>query len=299
MSVVAGKGVGYGLALVPRRWRRAAVWLFIAGAAAAAIGGNVLTSGPGPGGAVVFLIAVLPGILTYLAWRTMLASALVSLVPLYFVIGGMTAGRATHAPSVFLDTLIPVEPAWMLVYGSLYVFVVLLPFLVVRQRDLGRRALLAYLTVVIVSYAGFLLYPVAGPRPAQVPGEGFLPWTLRLAYALDIPYGCFPSLHVAYSFVSALACYRVHRRVGIAAACWASLIGVSTLFTKQHYAVDVLAGALLAWLAYICFLRGYPRERVPEEDRRLAPRRAAAVGGLYALAIAGFWILYKTGTVVV
>ena len=299
VSVVAGRGVVYGLDFVPQRWRRFSAWLFVGASVFVAIAGDLLTNGPGARGAVVFLIAVLPGILAYLAWRTMLASAVVSLVPMYFVIGALTSGRSTYVPYTALDRPFPVEPAWMLVYGSLYVFVVLLPLLVVRQWDLGRRALQAFLMVMLVSYAGFLLYPAAAPRPAQVPGGGFLPWTLRLAYALDTEYGCFPSLHVAYSFVSALTCYRVHERVGIAAALWASLIGLSTLYTKQHYAVDVIAGALLALVAYAVFLRGHPRGLVTESDRRAAPRRAMAVIGIYASVVACFWILYRTRIVIV
>ena len=75
-------------------------------------------------------------------------------------------------------------------------------------------------------------------------GDGFAAWSLRLLYDIDTPYGCFPSLHVAWAFVSALTCYRVHAGVGWVAAGWATLIAVSTLYTKQHYVVDVIAGAL-------------------------------------------------------
>ena len=50
---------------------------------------------------------------------------------------------------------------------------------------------------------------------------------------------------MAYSFVAALACYRVNRHLGLLAVLWAWLVGVSTLFTKQHYVVDVVVGALL------------------------------------------------------
>ncbi len=299
VSVVGGRALVLGLRPLPERLRRTAEWLFIIGAGLVAIAGDLLSEGPGAEGAVVFLIAVLPGIVAYLASRTMLASALVSFVPLYFVIGAMTRGRATYVPEIALDRAIPVQPAWMLVYGSLYAFVVILPLLAVRRWEIGRRAMQAFLAVMIVSYAGFLLYPVAAPRPAQVDGSGFLPWTLRLAYALDTPYGCFPSLHVAYSFVSALTCYRLDKGVGIAAAVWASLIGLSTLFTKQHYAVDVVAGAALALIAYAIFLRGSPRGLVTESDRRVARRGALQVVGIYGAIVVFFWVVYRTGVVVV
>lgn len=241
----------------------------------------------------MYVIAALPGLVAFLAWRTLLASTFVSLAPLYFVIAVLTRGRPTHAPEIALDRALSLEPAWMLVYGSLYVFILLLPVLVVRQHALFRRGLQAYLMVMLVAYAGFLLYPTAAPRPADVFGDGFAAWSVRLAYSLDPPYNCFPSLHVAYAFVSALTCYRVHRGVGLIAAIWAALIGVSTLYTKQHYVADVIAGALAAFVAYALFLRTYPREAVPEPDRRLAPLRALAAIGIIGIMVAGFWVAYR------
>ena len=258
---------------------------------------DLLWEGP-VGGVFVYVLAVLPGLIAFLAWRTLVASTFVSLAPLYFVIAGLTRGRPTYAPDVALDRALSLQPTWMLVYGSLYVFVVLLPVLVVRQPELFRRGLQAYLMVMLVAYAGFLLYPTAAPRPAEVFGDGFAAWCLRLAYSLDPPYNCFPSLHVAYSFVSALTCYRVHRGAGATAALWAALIGVSTLYTKQHYVADVIAGALAAWVAYVLFLRRYPREAVPEADRRLAPIRALAAIGIYGIVVAGFWVAYRMQMVV-
>lgn len=291
--VAAGPALVYALDRLPEASRRRTQWGLIGGAVGLAVIADLVSPGP-IGGAVVYVIAPLPGLLAFLAWRTLLASTFVSLAPLYLVIAVATRGRQTFTPYLALDRAIPVEPAWMLVYGSLYVFILLLPVLVVRERELFRRALKGYLFVMIAGYVGFLVYPTSAPRPDEVPGTGFAAWTLRIAYELDPPYNCFPSLHVAYSFVSALACYRVHRGVGAVAALWAVLIGVSTLYTKQHYVVDVVVGALAAVVACAVVLRGYRREAVPEIDRRLAPARAAAAIGFVALMIAGFWVAYLT-----
>ena len=292
--VVAGPAVVRGVRLLPEAWRRTAEWLLIGSAVSVAILADLLWEGPVAGG-IVYVLAALPGLLAFLAWRTLLASLLVSLAPMYFAIAILTRGGPTHAPEVALDRALPLQPSWMLVYGSLYVFVVVLPLLVVRDRQLFRRAMQAYLTVMLAAYAGFLLYPTAAPRPDEVAGAGFAAWSLRLAYSLDPPYNCFPSLHVAYSFVSALTCYRVHRGVGAAAAIWAALIGVSTLYTKQHYVADVVVGAATAYVAYVLFLRSYPREAVPERDRTRAPFRALAVVIIFAVMVASFWAAYKFG----
>jgi membrane-associated phospholipid phosphatase len=290
--VLAGPLLAYLLGLVHPARRHTIEWLIIVAAVAIALVADVLQEGPGAGGAFVYLLAALPGLITFMVWRSQLATALVSLAPMYVIIAILTRARVTHRPELALDRAIPLEPAWMLVYGSLYIFVVVLPLLVVRERTLIRRALRAYLLVMALSYAVFLMYPTSAPRPDAVSGEGFAPWTLRIMYDIDPPYNCFPSLHVAYAFVSALACFRVHRRLGRAAVAWAALISVSTLFTKQHYALDVIAGAAAAGLAYVLFLRHHPQDAVPDEDRRQAPRRAAVAVAVFAFMVAGFWVAY-------
>ena len=219
------------------------------------------------------------------------AVALMLLVPFYLVIAELTAGRTLHMPELALDRMVPVQPAWSLVYASHLLFV-LFPVLVIRQEEQIHRTILAYLTVWIVGYLFFLVYPTMIQRPANVLEGGFFPWSLRLVYSADPPRNCFPSLHVAHSFVSALTCYRVHRGVGIASGLWASLIGISTVFTKQHYIADVIAGIFLACMAYAVFLRGCPRETIPELDRRVAPVLMLALIGIYGLVVVGFWVFY-------
>lgn len=219
------------------------------------------------------------------------ALVLALLIPGYHVIASINRERNLSTPELALDRAIPLEPAWMLAYGSIWLFA-FLPVFVVRQPELTRRAMYAFITVVSVAYAGFLFYPTILPRAAST-GAGFFAWTLQLNYDLDPPLNCFPSLHVAWAFVSALTCYRVHRGVGIAAQVWAALIGVSTLYTKQHYVVDVIAGMAMAYFAYAIFLRGHPREAIADIDRRMAPKRALRAVWAYALIIAIFWISYR------
>ncbi|HEX2342109.1 MAG TPA: phosphatase PAP2 family protein [Vicinamibacterales bacterium] len=220
---------------------------------------------------------------------------LVSLVPFYLFIADMTRGRPQHAPELALDRLVPLRPGWALVYGSLYLFLFLLPVFVVRQQEQIRLTVLAYLMVWIAAYIVFLVYPTRAPRPEAVAGEGFMVWGLRFLYDADPPYNCFPSLHVAHSFVSALTSSRVHRGVGIAAVVCAALVGLSTLFTKQHYVLDVVAGVFLACVACVVFLRSFRFEKVPERDRLVAPFLALIVVGIVGLVFMCYVVAYTFG----
>lgn len=242
-----------------------------------------------------------------ITWRTVARSftrpypvtwpmiALMLAVPLYLVIAASVRGRALHAPSLALDRAVPLVPAWALVYGTLYLFLILLPVFVVRVESHIRRMFLTYLTVWITAYACFLIYPTIAPRPPTVTIDSFVTWGLGALYAADPPYNCFPSLHVAHSFVSALACSRVHRGVGWAAGCCAAVVGISTLYTKQHYVLDVIAGALLAYAAYTVLLRRHPVSDIPEVDRRLAPRLAIGTLALAVIVLAGYFVAYRSG----
>jgi membrane-associated phospholipid phosphatase len=218
---------------------------------------------------------------------------LVALVPFYIFIPELFPPTSRHVPEVALDRMLPLYPTWALIYGALYLFLILLPIFVVRQEDLIRRTVYAYLLIWITAYAFFFaLYPTAAPRPARVIGQGFAVWGLRTLYSSDPPYNCFPSLHVAHSFVSAFACSRVNARLGVVAVGFATLVGMSTLFTKQHYVLDVIAGVALSAIAALVFLRGYSPEHVPALDRRVAPFLALGLGVLVTLGLAGYWAVY-------
>lgn len=93
--------------------------------------------------------------------------------------------------------------------------------------------------------SGLALRP-AGPLPHN-PAAALL----RLLWAADTPTNVCPSIHCQSSACMALALARsqpLRGKRGRQAAVWlwAAAICLSTLFTKQHSAVDVACGLLLA-----------------------------------------------------
>ena len=222
------------------------------------------------------------------------AVTMMVLIPFYLVIAAVTDDRTLHTPELALDRMVPVQPAWSVIYLS-YLLSPFLPLLMMRQEEHIRRTFLAWLLVWSTGYVCFLVYPTIAPRTDEVSGTGFFAWFLQGVYDADPPRNCFPSLHVATAFVAALACSRVHRGVGLAASLWATLIAVSTVFTKQHYVADVIAGIFLAGAAYVVFMRNCPRVPTPELDRRAAPFLMLGLFGIYALFVACSWVAYLMG----
>ena len=219
---------------------------------------------------------------------------LFALIPGYLVIGAAVAGGPVHVPELALDRAIPVVPQGSLVYGSLFLAAVL-PAFVIHQHEHLNRTLLAFILMWLVALGCFWFYPTAYSRPGRIAGGGFGEWGLRVIYSTDDRYNCLPSLHVAQCFLAAFSCGRVHRGVGIVATVWASLVALSTLYTKQHYVLDVVTGILLACVAYATFVRAYPREAIPENERRYAPVMAAGAAGVYGVILLVFWTLYALG----
>jgi membrane-associated phospholipid phosphatase len=97
-------------------------------------------------------------------------------------------------------------------------------------------------------------------------------WLVALEYRLDEPYNLFPSLHVAISWLAWLACRdRVRPRALFLAVVVA--ISISTVFVKQHYIVDVVAGvalAVAAWAAAGRWSRVARRVAAPDPSRLAA-----------------------------
>jgi predicted protein tyrosine phosphatase len=120
----------------------------------------------------------------------------------------------------------------------------------------------------------FLAIPLtlAWERP-EVQGV-FSPW-FQAIQGFDAPHNLFPSLHIAYRTILA-AHYARHSAgsVRVVSHIWFSLVGFSTLFTRQHHFVDVAGGFLLAG---VCF-------RLGTADSQPRPDRNMRVGSLYLLA---------------
>lgn len=109
-----------------------------------------------------------------------------------------------------------------------------------------------------LSYLGYFLVPATGPRflpeivAAQTrPLEGV--WLFQsVRGALDRAEGitrdCFPSGHTEMTLLVLYYARRFHRRTFWWMLPAGAGIIVSTVYLRYHYVVDVIAGALLAWI---------------------------------------------------
>lgn len=146
-----------------------------------------------------------------------------------------------------LDDAIPVVSAFVIPYVSLRPFLYgsLALFLLFRVR-VYRSAALSMIVVFVVSYVFYFFLQSFIERPTLT-GDDALTAMIREVYAGDAPFNDFPSLHASLSTLVAVHWLRVSGRFGIPVAIWAALIVLSTIFVKQHYVADMVAGAGLAY----------------------------------------------------
>jgi membrane-associated phospholipid phosphatase len=163
----------------------------------------------------------------------------------------------TIMPLTAVDRLIGFCPEALLLYLSLWIYVSLAPALLTDRRELVSYGLAA-IVLSVIGLGIFLFWPTAVPKSA-------LDWSRHPSFAVlqtvDASGNACPSLHVAFAVFTAiwfehLLCEM--KAGGLARALnwlWCAGILYSTIATRQHVALDVLAGAVLGAVVAVLHLR--------------------------------------------
>lgn len=164
----------------------------------------------------------------------------------YFIINNLPR---RHIPETWslrgADQRLPVQPSFIFIYLSTYVFV-LLPFFLVSDASLLFKIVLGYLGITVISSAIHVAYPSRIDRldPGQHVGLSWvlIDWFQRICK----PYDNCPSTHVGYSALAVMTGFLVGGPItGGVFLTWAALIAWSTLATRQHTILDVAAGGAI------------------------------------------------------
>jgi len=142
---------------------------------------------------------------------------------------------------------------WALIYESNFLLVGAVPWLIVSRKELWRY-LAGFALLSMSSFIIFLCFPVASPRPPGMTGAGqFLLFIIQV----DGPFNAFPSLHASslvYTLAVARRLFALRSLAWVCLIVWAGLILFGTMATKQHYALDLVAGGLIGlaadWLVW-------------------------------------------------
>ena len=133
------------------------------------------------------------------------------------------------------------------------------------------QTVLAFLIITIISSVVYLIFPLIVHRPAIKLTAGLSVEMLKFVWRTDLPDNTLPSQHSAFSILSFLIINRLVDKPVVGAwmiklrnkiytfrisfsgmffLIWTILIIFSTMFTKQHLFVDVIAGAIVSYASY-------------------------------------------------
>jgi membrane-associated phospholipid phosphatase len=122
------------------------------------------------------------------------------------------------------------------------------------RRDASRHTIFAVMVTFYLCYVVFLFFPVAGPRYAfeaahnaatQVGPAQLAQWLLDRG---DSWGAAFPSSHVAASVVATGMALRYRRTLGLILLPFTAGLILAVVYGQFHYAVDALAGLVVAAL---------------------------------------------------
>jgi membrane-associated phospholipid phosphatase len=167
---------------------------------------------------------------------------------IYSGLGNCPWTRPVYLPFTDLDRALPLLPWTLLIYVSDYLFILLVLLSLKKAEDFS-TAFYRMIVGIALSFVIFLFFPTVYPRPL-LPADPLWGETFLYLHFLDQPTNCFPSLHVSITLIAAASMQPSSRVLRSLGWIWALAICLSTLTTKQHYAWDVLGGALIAWASF-------------------------------------------------
>ena len=153
-----------------------------------------------------------------------------------------------HDLSTALDRMIPVQPAWIIVYFAAFATWFITTYLIMAEsKRHAYRLCGVYTIIMVVSLICFLAYPVTIPRP-EVTESGLFYDALRFLYWVDTPTNLCPSLHVVLNYIcwrGTMDCKKIPKWVQWFNLVFFILVCFSILFVKQHFAIDIAAGIVV------------------------------------------------------
>jgi membrane-associated phospholipid phosphatase len=192
----------------------------------------------------------------------------------HFITGFEKALLGVH-PSVWLERVAsrPLTEIMKFFYNSYYWLGPLLGISLYYKGDLipFRRTIFSTSTAFFISYIGFVLFPVEGPRYVlsnlyKGPLEGYVVTALQdyIMEVGDIHGGCMPSSHVAVALVVLLLAWVYRKRMAAWMTPFVTMLCISTVYNRYHYVSDVVAGILVGLFCF--WLGGKVYGNTPERE---------------------------------
>jgi len=175
---------------------------------------------------------------------------------MYFLTEHLIPAEKCHVVHCRLDDVIPFCEIFVIPYVFWYVFIIgTLLYFALYNPDGFKRLMTFIIVTQVVAVVIYILFPSRQDlRPTEFARDNLLTRLVGLLYSADTNTGVCPSMHVAFSLGIASAWMKerdVKKAWKAFVVIAAALICLSTMFIKQHSAVDFFAALPLCLLAEI------------------------------------------------
>jgi len=192
---------------------------------------------------------------TYLTLRMAIAASV--MVALAIILRAGWPRTLAEAGHIAVSGLL-LHAGYLSFYAIIYLPVVVL--FARGDREKFGRAIAGLTAIFAATYVVFVLFPVQGPRylwPAStaIPDGVFRALTLRVLEGGSSRGTAFPSAHVAVAAMQSLFALQWHRPFGVLLSVLTALLTLGAVYGGYHYAVDVLAGAVVGLAAGLALRR--------------------------------------------
>lgn len=173
---------------------------------------------------------------------------------LYFLTENLIPAEKCTPVHMWLDDVIPFCEYFLIPYVFWYLLIVIsLGYFLLYNVDSFKRLQTFIIVTQVAAMVIYILFPNRQDlRPTEFPRDNFLTQCIAVLYSADTNTGVCPSLHVAYSigiasvWVKEKGAHLLWKAFVVVAAI---LICMSTMFIKQHSAVDLFAALPVCLLA--------------------------------------------------
>ena len=163
-----------------------------------------------------------------------------------------TSNRITGGiePKLSID-IFPIWPIWVLPYVLCYIlWFSSMAWIILKIEDrLFRSFIAACMLTFAIGTITFIFFPTY-VRPASLEGTDVFTFLLRVIHENWGRYDAFPSGHVYITTLLSLFFSRWYPRWKWLWILILVIVSLSTLFTGQHYVLDVLGGYFVALVGY-------------------------------------------------
>ncbi len=182
----------------------------------------------------------------------------------YFLTENLIPAENCHVIYCKLDSIIPFCEWFIIPYTFWYLLIIFSLVYFALYNVESFKKLQTYIIITqVIAVIVYIIYPSCqNLRPAEFPRDNFLTDCIGLIYSLDTNTGVCPSLHCAYSIAIASVWLRekgVPKLWKTFIAIVAIIICLSTMFIKQHSAVDFLAALPVCLIAEILVFKVFYR----------------------------------------